>query len=194
MLHDHVVCNFGLVTKDGKEKNTEIKLTYDNWIRAYQCEIWDNLTPVSGSKHHFKVLSQMGKYGSITHIPQFDDALKNSKELKVFNIVFRENDVDEPLGYKIGNPTEDNDYLRSYQVPKTTRPSAPENTVDVHNYQISFQRGWFLDSKDVQPVRYKNAMMETVNPAYRNDDSNIVEMKWILQREMGIAKLYTSMK
>ncbi len=189
-LHDHVMCNLSIVTNDNNEIGTQLKLTYDTWVRAYQCEIWDTLQPVSGSRHHFKVLGQMGKNGSITHVPHFDDALKNSKELKVFNVVFRENDIDEPLGYKIKNPTEDNDYLRSYQEPKTDRPSAPENTVDVKNYQLNFQRGWFLDSKDVKPVRYSNAMMETINPNYRHDGTNIVEMKWILQRELGSEIVY----
>jgi len=105
-------------------------------------------------------------------------------------VVFRENDVDEPLGYKIANRSEDNDYQRSYQVPKTNTPSSPENTVKVNNYQLNFQRGWFLDSKDVIPVRYSNAMMETINPAFRPDGTNIVEMKWILQRELGSEVVY----
>lgn len=50
---------------------------------------------------------------------------------------------------------------------------------------MNFQRGWFLDSANVKPVRYSNAMMESINPAYRADGNNIVEMKWILQRELG---------
>jgi oxalate decarboxylase/phosphoglucose isomerase-like protein (cupin superfamily) len=111
--------------------------------------------------------------------------MKAMKDLKIFEIVFRENTVDEPFGYKIGNPTEDNDYLRTYQAPNTNEPSSSKNTVPVNNYLVNFQRGWFLNSKDVSPVRYSNAMMEKVNPAYRPDGTNIVEMKWILQRELG---------
>lgn len=190
MLHDHVLSKLTIETENAGNVTTSLKLTYDNWIRAYQCEIWDNIQPAKGSTHHFKVLAQMGSTGPICYIPHLNHALKDLRALKIFDVVFRENDIDEPLGYKIGNPTEDNDYLRSYQVPKTSRPSAPENTVEVHNYQLNFQRGWFLDSKDVKPVRYKNAMMEEINPEYRHDETNIVEMKWILQREMGSDLVY----
>jgi mannose-6-phosphate isomerase-like protein (cupin superfamily) len=185
LLQSAVMGNLSVTTNEGVTLSTSLKLNYDSWIRAYQCEIWDTLDPVAGNRHHFKVLAQMGKDGSITHIPRFDDALKNMRELKVFSLVFRENNVDEPFGYKINDPTEDNDYLRSYQVPNTSKPSSPENTVAVNNYLVNFQRGWFLNSKDVTPVRYSNAMMETINPAYRPDGTNIVEMKWILQRELG---------
>ncbi len=190
LLQNSVVCTLSMITPEGETITEDVKLNYDSWIRAYQCEIWDTLDPISGSKHHFKVLSQMGKGGSITHIPRFDAHLKDLRSLKLFNLVFREPDIDEPFGYKINNPSVDNDYLRSYQVPNTNKPSAPENTVQVNNYQINFQRGWFLDSKDVVPVRYSNAMMEKHNPNYVEGDTNIVEMKWILQRELGSEIVY----
>jgi oxalate decarboxylase/phosphoglucose isomerase-like protein (cupin superfamily) len=190
LLQSSVMCTLMIHMPDGEVIPADVKLNYDSWIRAYQCEIWDTLEPVSGSKHHFKVLAQLGRGGSITHISRLDNALKDLRALKVFELVFREMDIDEPFGYKVNNPAVDNDYQRSYQVPKTNRPSAPENTVEVDCYQVNFQRGWFMDSKDVVPVRYANAMMEKHNPNYVEGDTNIVEMKWILQRELGSEIVY----
>lgn len=186
-LQSNVRCNIAVELPDKTELKSEITLGYCNWVRAYQCEIWDNLDPIPGSAHHFKVLSQMGKKGAITHMNELDGALKIAKEIKIFTTAFKENETDEPFGYSIKESTMavDDDYLRTYQVPNTNTPSSPLNTVAVNNYLINFQRGWFLDSKDVTPVRYSNAMMESHNPNYRPDGSNIVEMKWILQREMG---------
>lgn len=190
VLQNCVNATLTTYTKEGAALNAPLTLHYDHWVRSYQCEIWDTLEPISGSRHHFRVLAQMGSGGAITRIPQYDDALKNSKDLKVFEIFFQEYGVDEPFGYKINNPAQDNDYLRSYQVPNTASPSSPQNTVQVARYLLNFQRGWFLDSKDVQPVRYNNAMMENINPAFRTDGTNIVEMKWILQRELGSNLVY----
>jgi mannose-6-phosphate isomerase-like protein (cupin superfamily) len=184
-LQSQVLCNLKVTLPDGSSANTQITLNFCNWIRAFQGEIWDNLEPVAGSTHHFKVLSQMGRKGNIVHIPEFDTALKQLRDIKIVEVSFQENDTDEPFGYKINDATVDNDYMRSYQVPKTDRPSADENTVHADCYQLNFQRGWFLDSHNVKPVRYSNAMMESINPAYRPDGTNIVEMKWILQRELG---------
>jgi mannose-6-phosphate isomerase-like protein (cupin superfamily) len=191
-LQSSVSCNLKMNLEDGRKLESDLKLDFCNWVRAFQCEIWDNLEPVTGARHHYKVLSQMGEGGSIIHLSQFDEALKQLKEVKEFQIFFWENDIDEPFGYKIDRATAtiDNDYLRSYQVPNSDRPSDPGNTVDVHDYLINFRRGWFLDSADIKPVRYKNAMMESINPAHRDDDTNIVEMKWILQRELGGSLVY----
>ena len=38
----------------------------------------------------------------------------------------------------------DDDFGRTYQVPNTQNPSAPENTVAVNSYLLDFQRGWFF--------------------------------------------------
>jgi mannose-6-phosphate isomerase-like protein (cupin superfamily) len=186
-LQSGVLCYLSITLPDGSTVDTRITLGYCNWVRAYQCEIWDNLEPISGSSHHFKVLSQMGKKGSITHISKLDPALKNARDIKIIAVSFRENETNEPFGYSIADKDAawDNDYMRSYQVPNTNQPSSPQNTVEVKNYMIDFQRGWFLDSGNVKPVRYSNAMMESINPAFRQDGTNIVEMKWILQRELG---------
>lgn len=184
-LQNSVIANLSLVSKEAEAINVDVKLSFCNWVRAFQVEIWDTLEPITGSKHHFKVLAQMGKDGPITHIAKLDGVLKEIKDIKVFDIQFRENDTDEPFGYKINNPAIDNNFGRTYQKPVDPTPSSPRNTIPANVYELNFQRGWFLDSKDVEPVRYRNAMMESVNPAYKQDNSNIVEMKWILQQEMG---------
>lgn len=180
-----ILCSLDVTLPDNSKVSTQVTLGYCSWVRAYQCEIWDNLDPIPGATHHYKILSQMGKNGAITYIPELKAALSQARDIKIIEITFRENETDEPYGYKINNPAWDNDYTRSYQVPKTTIPSDPGNTVEVKNYMINFQRGWFLHSANVQPVRYSNAMMESINPEYRTDGNNIVEMKWILQRELG---------
>jgi len=73
--------------------------------------------------------------------------------------------------------------------PRTAEPSSGQNTISDDSYLIDFQRGWFLQSADVAPVRYRNAMME----ADRNPDAapdNIIEMRWILQREFGSSLIF----
>jgi oxalate decarboxylase/phosphoglucose isomerase-like protein (cupin superfamily) len=180
-----VGCSLNVTMPDGSKVNSQLTLGYCSWVRAYQCEIWDNLEPIPGSTHHYKVLSQMGGHGAITYRQELVPALHNPRDIKIIEITFRENETDDPFGYMINNPAWDNDYTRSYQVPNTNNPSDGRNTVSVNNYLIDFQRGWFMNSADVVPVRYSNAMMETINPNYRSDGTNIVEMKWIFQRELG---------
>ncbi|MBO9202132.1 MULTISPECIES: cupin domain-containing protein [Niastella] len=191
-LQSQVLCNLKITLPDKSTVETQIALSFCNWVRAFQCEIWDNLDPVDGSSHHFKVLSQMGRKGTIVHVSNLDAALKQLRDIKIVEMNFREGATDEPFGYKINNDdaTWDNDYMRSYQVPNTSTPSADGNTVHVDNYLVNFQRGWWLDSANVKPVRYSNAMMESINPAYNPDGTNIVEMKWILQRELGGSLVY----
>jgi len=184
IVQDTVRCRITIIDKDQRISG-EVKLGYCNWISAFQCEIWDTLQPLPGSKHNFRVLSQMGKNGTITRLDNFAGPLKRLDDINVFEVSFFENDIDEPFGYQINNTSEDNDYLRSYQVPNVDQPSAFENTVSVKNYLINFQRGWFLDANTIKPVVYSNAMMEAKNPAYRNDNKNLVEMRWIVQRELG---------
>ena len=192
VLQNAVLADLTVTLPDEGKCSARVKLHYDPWIRAYQCELWDTLEPTAGSQHHYKVLAQMGRDGAITHVGALDAALKQLKALKVFDISFRESDIDTPFGYKTGEDqaARDNNFGRSYQVPRSSMPSDPQNTVAANCYQINFQRGWFLDSRDVEPVRYKNAMMEKANPAYRDDDTNIVEMRWILQRELGSNLVY----
>ncbi|MEH1765093.1 cupin domain-containing protein [Nostoc sp.] len=95
-----------------------------------------------------------------------------------------------PTGYQISDADAcwDNDYSRSHQEPRTPEPSSPQNTISDQNYLINFQRGWFLQAPNIQPVRYRNAMMDSDNPD-RGDD-NIIDMRWIVQRELGGSNIF----
>jgi mannose-6-phosphate isomerase-like protein (cupin superfamily) len=133
----------------------------------------------------------MGAHGSITRLPQFANALSDIKGLTQVELAFRENDRDLPYGYRIDDDTAvwDNNYGRSHQEPRTQTPSADVNTVHDLNYLIDFQRGWFIPkARDVAPVRYQNAMMDDKNP--ERADTNIVEMRWLIQRELGASIVF----
>lgn len=188
-----------------------VKLHFSPWIDAYQAEIWQTLEPPTpDSKHHFQVLAQMGPTGSITRVRTFSPILEVLDALKVVELAFRESDVELPYRRSIVDPTWDNNYERSYQAPNSPVPSDnARNTVPVNNYLIDFQKGWYLDANAVPPVRYRNAMMDADprNPEYvppdRDPDlntpaawqdagaadaftrANVIEMRWILQREFG---------
>jgi oxalate decarboxylase/phosphoglucose isomerase-like protein (cupin superfamily) len=109
------------------------------------------------------------------------DALKAVKRA---NLAFREDDFDTSgSGRRIENIQWDNNYERLHQEPRNPAPNSDENNVKDGNYVVDFQRGWFLDAKAIEPVRYLNAMMDPNNPDRR--EGNIVEMRWIVQRELG---------
>lgn len=178
--------------------DAQVKLNYCPWIDAYQVEIWETLEPPPGSRHDFQVLDMMGKGGSITKVKSFDAALRDLKTLNRLELAFRENDRDLPFGYKITEPEWDNNYLGSHQEPRTTNPSDPQNTIEDQNYAINFQRGWYFHdtSESVKPVFYRNAMMESgKNPDGNSKnpdaaDDNIIQMRWILQREFGSSTVF----
>ncbi|PSF38259.1 cupin [Aphanothece hegewaldii CCALA 016] len=170
------------------EANTaegRVKLYYCPWTDAFQVEIWETLEPPENSYHDFQILDQMGYNRPITCLRELKPALRDIKGLKRVELAFRENDRNIPAGYQITDTDAawDNAYLRSHQEPRTQDPSSPQNTIDDQNYLIDFQRGWFLQTPDILPVRYRNAMMDDSNPD-RNPD-NIIEMRWIVQRELG---------
>lgn len=168
-----------------------VKLHYCPWIDAYQVEIWENLEPPGNNYHDFQVLDLMGRQGSITRIKAFNPALKEIKQLTKLELAFRENDRDLPFGYQISESEAkwDNNFLRSHQEPRTQEPSSPENTILDQNYSINFQRGWYFQTNEIQPVRYRNAMMEAnINPDANFD--NIIEMRWLLQREFGSSVVF----
>ncbi|BAY37792.1 Oxalate-binding protein [Nostoc sp. NIES-2111] len=162
-----------------------VKLTYCPWTDAFQAEIWETLEPPENSYHDFQVLDQMGYNRPITRLRQFNPALRDIKSLRRLELAFRESDRDLPTGYQISdnNACWDNAYLRSHQEPRTQQPSSSQNTIEDQNYLINFQRGWFLQTQDIQPVRYRNAMMDDENPDRRDD--NVIDMRWIVQRELG---------
>lgn len=165
-----------------------LKLQYCRWIDAYQVEIWETLEPPAGKTHDFTVLDLMGRNNSITRVKQFSPALRDIKALRRLEIAFRENDRDLPFGTQISNPEWDNNYLRSHQEPRTQEPSSSLNTVQDRNYSVDFRRGIFLDAATTPPVRYRNAMMNDNDPE-RNDD-NLVEMRWLLQRELASSLVF----
>lgn len=198
------------VDGDGRATHVEqpVKLHLCPWINAYQVEIWETLESVGGTAHHYQVLAQMGPTGSITRVRAFAPLLNALERIQRVELAFRENDVNLPYGTPISDPKWDNNYERNYQAPNSPLPSDNEsNTVPVGNYQVNFQKGWYLDANKVAPVRYRNAMMESSNPrfvdpaahpqlaaraAWENNvpasafaSANVIEMRWILQREFG---------
>lgn len=191
-VKDEIIAWIKLLPEDTQKiAEARVKLHYCPWIDAYQVEIWETLEPLSNSYHDFQVLDQMGRQGAITRVQAFNPALRDLKALKQLELAFRENDRNLPFGYQISEADAewDNNFLRSHQEPKTQEPSSPQNTISDQNYLINFQRGWYLQASDIQPVRYRNAMMEPdVNPDANSD--NIIEMRWIVQRELGASMVF----
>lgn len=188
-----ILANVKLLPKDtSKTGATTATMYYDNWIDAYQVEFWETLEAPETKRHDVKVAALMGARGEITRARALNPALADLDGIEQVELSFRENDVDEPLGYKINNPQWDNDYFRTYQVPNTQTPSAPENTVEVDAYLLDFRRGWFFDDvSKVPPVRYDNAMLERQSPDFNPTPSkNVIEMRWVIQRELGGSLVY----
>ncbi|KYC40428.1 cupin [Scytonema hofmannii PCC 7110] len=160
-----------------------VKLHYCHWTDAYQVEIWETLEPPGNTSHDYRVLDQMGYNRPITRVREFSPALQDIKAIKQVELAFRESDRHLPMGYPISdnNAAWDNGYGSTHQEPRNPEPSAPENTVLDQNYLLNFQRGWFLQTQDIEPVRYRDVMMNHYDPA----SQNIVEMRWVVQRELG---------
>ena len=176
-----------------KNADATVRMFYDNWIGAYQVEIWDSLEPPPTKHHDTKIANMMGREGSITRVRRFCSALADIDGIEQVELAFRENDIDIPFGYRIGNPQWDNNYGRTYQVPNTQEPSAPQNTVQVNNYRVDFRRGWFFQKvRDIPPVRYKNAMTEQTSTDFNRPgpNDNTIEMRWVVQRELGSSIVY----
>lgn len=190
-LKDQLIAWVKLMPDDRtKMAESRVKLHYCPWVDAFQVEIWETLEPPGNSFHDFQVLDQMGRDCPITRVRAFNPALQEIKSLRQLELAFRENDRDLPTGYAINdNDTVwDNGYLRSHQEPRTSSPSSPNNTILDQNYLINFQRGWYLQTPDIQPVRYRNAMMDSDN--HELEDDNIIEMRWVVQRELGGSMIF----
>ena len=187
-LEDEIIGWLRLLPVNQAAVEAQVKLTYDRWVDAYQVELWETLEAPLGKHHDFAIQDMMGKEGCIVKVREFGPAMRDVKAIKRMEIAFRENDRDLPFGFLISDPEWDNNFLRSYQVPNTQEPSQAQNTVDAKNYLIDFQRGWFFNAKDVQAVRYRNAMMTEGNPDARPD--NIIQMKWLVQRELGSSVVF----
>lgn len=168
-----------------------VRLQYCPWIDAFQAEIWETLEPPRGAKHDYKVLSMMGKDSSITRMPAFNPALEDIRGLKQLEIRVREDSHSFPSGFTISDVESgwDNFYIRNVQKPIVDEPSSSANTILKENYTINFQRGFYIaDVSEVAPVRYRNAMMDNDHP--RNGDDNIVDMRWVLQEELGSSLVF----
>lgn len=192
-VQSRIVAYVNLLPEDkSKAASAELQMHFCPWIDAFQVEVWETLEAPPTKRHDIKVLDLMGAKGQITKVRAWAGILADMGKLKQVELAFRENDTDDPFGYRIGNVQWDNDYFRSYQVPNTNQPSAPQNTVQVDNYLIDFQRGWFFDDvSKVAPVRYENAMLENISPDFNTTPGkNIIEMRWVLQREMGGSIVY----
>jgi len=182
-LRDELLAYVNLLPEDAPSASAIVKLHYCAWVDAYQVELWDTMEPPGNTSHDIKVLDMMGAQGSITTQSQLSAAISNPAKLKRLELAFRENDRDLPFGFRINNPEWDNNYERKIQVANTFNPSSAQNTIDTFNYLVDFQRGWFIESEAVAPVRYVNAIMNDDDPERRND--NIIQMKWLVQREFG---------
>lgn len=187
-LQDEIIAWVRLLPDAGAAVEAQVKMIYDHWVDAYQVEFWETLEAPLGKHHDFSIQDMMGRNGSIVKVRAFGEALRNIKSFRRMEIAFRESDKDLPFGYLIGSPEWDNNFLRSFQAPNTPEPSSPQNTVEALNYLVDFQRGWFFNANDVQPVRYRNAMMTPGNPESRDD--NVIEMKWLIQRELGSSVVF----
>jgi mannose-6-phosphate isomerase-like protein (cupin superfamily) len=182
-LQDEVLAYINLLPSHSPSVDGMVRLSYCPWIDAYQIELWETLEAPETQQHDARVLDMMGFQGSITSLPSMRPVLAKLPELKRLELAFRENDRDLPFGFSINNPEWDNNYERKIQMPNSSIPSSPGNTINTFNYLIDFQRGWYIQSDNIAPVRYVNAMMNDADKD-RNGD-NIIEMRWLLQREFG---------
>ncbi len=164
---------------------SSVMLHYCPWTDTYQAELWETLEPPETNFHDIQVLDQMGRNGAITCVPAFVPIISDITKLKTLELAFRETNTVLPARWPVQDADVqwDNNLLKSHQEPRSNEPSSSENTISDQNYLLNFQRGWFLDAKQIKPVRYRNAMMDQENPE-RSDD-NIVDMRWIVQRELG---------
>jgi mannose-6-phosphate isomerase-like protein (cupin superfamily) len=180
------------IPNDQPEQGPEatLYLHFDKWINAYQTEIWESVSAPPRKYHDFKVLDQMGRMGSITSVFAFKDIIRDLGGLRRLELSFRENDVNLPFGYIIKEPEWDNNYTRNHQVPVSQIPSDnAKNTILDNSYLIDFQRGHFFECIDnLDPVRYKNGMMDPKNS--EASDNNIIEMRWVLQREFASSVVF----
>ncbi len=168
-----------------------VRLIYCPWVDAFQAELWQTLEPRPGTRHDYKVLGMLGRDSSITRIPAFDAVLSDLRNLNKLEIAVREDTTSFPSGFSVSDQESgwDNFYQRNIQVPNTQNPSDGANTVQKSNYSINFQRNFFLaDASQIAPVRYRNAMMDPGHP--RLGDNNVVDMRWLLQEELGSSLVF----
>jgi len=189
LAHDTVKAWMRVEHQDpARSAEVELRLHLCRWTDSWQVELWETLEAPAGSAHHIQVLDQMGYEAPITCRPELGPALAEIKALRHVHLAFREPERDSLNGATIAAPAWDNNFLRSHQEPRDPTPSSHLNTIEDKSYLVDFQRGFFVDTKAVAPVRYRNAMMDSDNPD-RDDRGgpldNVIEMRWVLQRELG---------
>lgn len=164
---------------------SNVVLHRDEVAGGYAVELWETLEPPAGATHDIRVVALMGRDAPITRVAALTPALRDVKQtLRRIEFAVREDDRQHPTSRPTEDPQWDNNYARSHQEPRSPEPSAAENTVEDRNYLLDFQRGFFVaDAHAVAPVRYRNAMLNDGDPE-RGDD-NVIEMRWVLQRELG---------
>jgi len=163
---------------------SNIVLHFDALVDAYCVELWQTLEPPAGATHDHRVEPLMGRDAPITRVPALVSQLQDVKALRGIEFAVREDDTQYPTRRPTDDPQWDNNFARTIQVPNTQQPSSPQNTVDVKNYLLDFQRGFFFaDAHAIDPVRYRNAMLNDGDPDRRDD--NVIEMRWVVQRELG---------
>jgi mannose-6-phosphate isomerase-like protein (cupin superfamily) len=168
-----------------------VTLHYDPVIDAFAAEIWQTLEPPECGSHDQRVLGLIGRDGAITKVPAFSPALGDLKALRRVLLAFREDERTFLTGRPIATDDWqwDNAYMRSHQEPRVPAPSSSENTINDGNYLLDFQRGYFIpDASQVPPVSYRNPMTDDGNPDRRDD--NIIQMRWLFQREFGSEVLF----
>lgn len=174
--------------EDGPAEN-DVTLHYDKWINAYQTEIWETVAPPPGKRHDFRVLDQIGLSGSITSVYAFKGLMAQLFDVRKVELAFHEPAIESITRNKIADPVWDNNYLRSFQKPVVADPSSSQNTIAKLNYLVDFRRGYFFSNlRDLEPVKYRNAMMDDANTD-RADD-NVIEMRWVVQREFASSMVF----
>jgi mannose-6-phosphate isomerase-like protein (cupin superfamily) len=163
---------------------SNIVLHFDALVDAYCVELWQTLEPPAGATHDHRVEPLMGRDAPITRVPALVSQLEDVRALRGIEFAVREDDTQHPTRRPTDDPQWDNNFARTIQVPNTQEPSSAQNTVDVKNYLLDFQRGFFFaDAHAIDPVRYRNAMLNDGDPDRRDD--NVIEMRWVVQRELG---------
>lgn len=190
-----------LTDKAGRQAETPgdglLWLHWDEWVNAFQVEVWDRLEPPETVRHDASVLSMMGRDGQITRVPQLLPLLADVDGIGKVELAFREPERSYPAGHAIppDDLAWDNNLQRTHQAPnRPEQPSSGDNTVRDLNYLLDFQRGWYRQAGDVVPVLYRNAMMlprpdgTYTNPDARDD--NVIAMRWLFQRELGGSMIF----
>jgi mannose-6-phosphate isomerase-like protein (cupin superfamily) len=168
---------------------SNIVLHYDALIGAYAVELWETLEPPSGNAHDYRVQPLMGRDAAITRVPALVPRIADIKALRGIEFAIREDDTQYPTKRPTDEPQWDNNFARTIQVPNTQDPSSSQNTVDIKNYLLDFQRGFFTeDAHALAPVRYRNAMLNDGDPD--RSDNNVIEMRWVRQREIGSSVVF----